>query len=149
MKKPPTIINRHMGSAIFNPWAGMGDIDDDEIDRKYSVVDTTDPDQIRRLIREDLAPWLATWSSADRLKARDAIRYFVVTDKRLDWIIDAEVLPFDVKDADLFFQLIWQELFPGDNLAPIEGERFRDINQIWEPMGIHDRAAKEAAKRQT
>jgi hypothetical protein len=126
-------VNPFFLCKLLGPLVGLAD-DDDALD-KYHPLDPNDPEQVRVVIRDELAPHFLAMSADGKARARLALNYYL-SNPRLDFgrVMDSSLLPFESPaDPRTFFVLLWEELFPGEVFVPIGVDDYREVPNIHEP----------------
>jgi hypothetical protein len=137
-----TRVNPYFVDSLLRPWSGLAD-DDDEIDR-YAWVDPNDESTIRRVIVQDVVPYVARWDDEGRAKTKLALQFALTfaTDWFFERSFDSCLPPFEAPTpARRLFELAWEELF-GDEDCRLPGSKsdYEINDDLMEPNQIRVRA---------
>lgn len=99
-------------TPLLDPWVGLAD-DGTEIDR-YAWVDPADDASLRRVIVQDMVPYVATWDDQHRERAKVALQFALTfgTEWFFQRCFDSSLPPFETPvPARRLFEIVWNELF--------------------------------------
>ncbi len=116
---------------MLGPLVGLAD-DDDAVER-YRYVDPNEEAELRKIIRRELVPYYRRWDEKSQEAAKLALRYVLsFHPDRLGDVFDSVLPPFDAPDdAALFFEWLWDELFPSEDYRLDDPSAYRvreDVN---------------------
>lgn len=107
-------INPYFLNVPLDPFCGMADVDE-EVER-FRDFNSNDEEAVRRLIQEQMKPYVAELHLETRDRISDAYRYYLSRkETNFDRVFGSVLAPFDPPDnpRDMFLW-IWQECFGGD-----------------------------------
>lgn len=137
-----TTVNPHFIDSLLDPWGGGAD-DGDEIDR-YAWVDPSDDLTIRRVIVQDMVPYVARWDEAGRSKTKLALQFCLsfAPDRFFERTFDSCLMPFNAPTpARRLFEIAWEELFGNEDYRLPGSAKDYEINDdLMEPNQIRVRA---------
>jgi hypothetical protein len=91
--------------------------DDDAISDRYADLNCDDESLVKEIICSELCPAFDALPESSRAKAKDALSYYLTTN-RINWLdtFNAELLPFKPpSDARQFFVWLWECVFKESN----------------------------------
>ena len=104
------VVSEDWLERLWSPVGGGADVDDHPLDD----LDTTDESDVRRLVREYLAPGFARYGPTQQARLKESFRYGLnaLSDRVLEQIVDACLPPFAAPpNIRWFYTLIWHEMF--------------------------------------
>jgi hypothetical protein len=130
-----TRVNIDVVFAILAPWLGRAD--DDPCLPGYYALDLSDEGVVRSLIRSDIIPEFDKWNETDKVYAEDSLRYmFNFKRDKFQRLFDSGLPPFEPPDIIRFFEIIFEELFPGKSIAVDRKEKFKIVDDVHEFNGV-------------
>jgi hypothetical protein len=119
-------VNRFALSAFIEALAGLAD--DDEYVERFRSLDVNSETQVKEVIRELIVPRFLDLSEYARDKARVAGRYYIATRwPGFERFYESMLPPFDApRDARELFIWIWEEVFPGEAIEPVDTAEFAE-----------------------
>jgi hypothetical protein len=109
------LINQYLIVYMIGPLVGGADVD--ELSKKYYSIDGNNEKEVKDIIRKEILPEFISNTKNMQLKCKQALSYYLTTDKAdFERIFNGNLLPFDCpNDPKLFFIWLWEALFAGDN----------------------------------
>ena len=99
---------------------------DDENDQ-LGDLDDQDPKVLIEIIREFVVPNYQYYLPEDQEKIRNSLAYYLTNNsKKLERIFPSFQIPIDDHVAQLFYNLVWKELYGTDFPDPIEPDEYEE-----------------------
>jgi hypothetical protein len=126
-------VNPYFLHKLIAPLAGLAD--EDMSLEKYGSLNPNDLGQLGEVIRRELRPHFLALNAEGKDRAKLALAYYLSREgSDFGRVLDSSLLPFDSPDDPRnFFVLLWAELFPEEELIPIDISGFKEVPDIHEP----------------
>lgn len=99
---------------------------DDENDQ-LGDLDDQDPKVLIEIIREFVVPNYQYYLPEDQEKIKNSLAYYLTNNSRkLERIFPSFQIPIDDRVAQLFYKLVWKELYGTDFPDPIEPDEYEE-----------------------
>lgn len=126
-------INPYFLHVPLDPLSGLGD--DDESVQKYWDYNLDDQKTSLEVIKTMIRPYMDRLSHDGRDRVRNSMRYYLVKGG-VDFgrVYDSVLPPIRTPtDPRRWFELLYQQLFPGQSIAVLDDEKFQISKHIEEP----------------
>jgi hypothetical protein len=111
----PIVVNVYWLDRLWTPIGGGADVDDHPLED----LNAEDEIEVRRFIREYLAPHFAEYGSDEQFRLKETLRYGLnaFDDRSLEQAFDRCMPPFAApRNIRWLYEVIWQELFGPEDL---------------------------------
>ena len=90
-------------------------------------LDDTNPKVLQEIIREVIVPNYHYYSRENQERIKDSLMYYLITDKEtLERIFPSHYVPIDSTSGELFYTLVWKELYGTDYPGPINPSDYEE-----------------------
>lgn len=126
-------VNRYFIDDVLGPLSGLADSDEDV--NLYQHFQSNEENQVKALFSEIIKPAFDLKNDMIKIKTRDALAFYLVSDKiNFASIFHSNLLPFNLPhNPKLFFIWLWEVLFSSENYKEIDVNNFKENNDVDEP----------------
>jgi hypothetical protein len=117
------VVNAYWLARLWDPVCGGADVNDHPLEN----MDATDESDVRRLVREYLAPGFAEYAPTQQARLKATLRYGLnaLSDGWLEYAFDSVLPPFAAPpNIRWFYTLIWEAMFGPEDWHIQEKDRY-------------------------
>ena len=99
----------------------------DEEVTEFMKLDNHDPKVLREIIREYIVPHYRYFPPENQEKIINSLSYYLTVEReKLEWIFSSFQIPMDDEIGELFYTLVWQELYGTNDPDPINPDDYEE-----------------------
>ena len=118
----------------------------DEQVTEFMKLDNHNPKVLREIVREYIVPHYRYFPPENQEKIRTSLTYYLTAEKeKLEWVFSSFHIPLDDEIGELFYTLVWQELYGTEGPDPINPDDYEEdcnhpfVNSLYYSLALKEK----------